>query len=773
MSEPASSESQVERGRHSLGESRSQRRLAMLELELRRLERRAEQAEGALAAIEASTVWRLSLPLRRALSGLKRFKQRLGLRLTQTRLGQRLYGLIRGNPAASTAIVKVDKGRFLADATQRFESFLASAERLALPAAPEPELSIVLVFYNQAPLSLDCLRSIVACCDVPAEVVIVDNASSDGTAQLLDRLDGACLIRNDDNRGFVEAVNQAAASARGRHLLLLNNDAELLPGSIRAAMATLDADQRTGAVGGRIVLLDGSLQEAGSMIWQDGSCLGYGRGDDPDQPEYMFRREVDYCSGAFLLTPRLLFEQLGGFDLAYAPAYYEESDYCVRLRQAGYRVVYEPAAVIRHFEFASSGGLSGASKLQSAHREIFVQRHPDFLAGQFAPDPGHVLQARSLNPGKRLLLIDDRVPHVQLGSGYPRCNDLIHSLVALGFEVTLYPLDSIFDDWTAVYRSLPREVEVMLGHGVLGLAGFLSQRHDYYDQVVISRPHNMQLVRSALDGDLSAFGRARVVYDAEAVIAPREMARQRLLGAQIDASAEAASLRAEIELAESVDAIVTVSEPEAELFRAAGHSRVDVLGHGVQAAPQAATFDDRHGFLFVGALRDDGSPNVDSLLWFINLVLPRLIDALGQDTVLYVVGDPSAPSLAAIDSDQIHLLGALDSLDLPFSVCRVFIAPTRFAAGIPHKVHAAAAGGMPVVATSLLAKQLGWQNESELLTADDADAFVHACLRLYREPALWQSVRDQALTAIQRDCSPESFQARVEAIFGRGRMAAE
>src|SRR5262249_1916395 len=153
---------------------------------------------------------------------------------------------------------------------------------------------------------------------------------------------------------FLLAVNQAAREARGEYLLLLNNDAQLLPGSLAAAIATLESGVDIGAVGARIILLDGMLQEAGSIIWRDGSCLGYGRGDDPFAPMYMFRRDVDYCSGAFLLTPRRVWEQLGGFDEQFKPAYYDETDYCVRLWERGLRVVYEPNAAVLHYEFASS-----------------------------------------------------------------------------------------------------------------------------------------------------------------------------------------------------------------------------------------------------------------------------------------------------------------------------------------------------------------------------------------------------------------------------------
>ena len=108
------------------------------------------------------------------------------------------------------------------------------------------------------------------------------------------------------------------------------------------------------------MLPDGTLQEAGSIIWNDGTCTGFGRGREIADPEVMFRRDVDFCSAAFLLTHRWLFEYVGPFDEAYAPAYYEEVDYCVRLWRAGYRVVYDPDILVLHYEFGSSSSSAEA-----------------------------------------------------------------------------------------------------------------------------------------------------------------------------------------------------------------------------------------------------------------------------------------------------------------------------------------------------------------------------------------------------------------------------
>ncbi len=229
-------------------------------------------------------------------------------------------------------------GKSLMSTTGRIslESFLIAGSSLQFSQVESPQISIILVLFNRAELTLQCLHSILRCNFQSYEVVIVDNGSSDETGRLLNQIEGARIIRNNTNYHYLLACNQASREARGECLLLLNNDTQLLGNSLEFAIKTLRSSDDIGAVGGRIVLPDGTLQEAGSIIWQDGSCIGYGRGDSPFAPAYMFKRDVDYCSAAFLLTWRNLFLEGGGFDVAYVPAYYEETDYCVSLSWLGF-----------------------------------------------------------------------------------------------------------------------------------------------------------------------------------------------------------------------------------------------------------------------------------------------------------------------------------------------------------------------------------------------------------------------------------------------------
>ena len=216
-------------------------------------------------------------------------------------------------------------------------------------------------------------------------------------------------------------------------------------------------------MGGKILLADGKLQEAGSILWSDGSALGYGRGEDPNLPQYEFRRPVDYCSGAFLFTPRAIFLELGGFNDVYGPAYYEDADYCMQVWKAGFQVIYEPRAVIRHYESASSGGNEAARPAMAANQQIFRQRWSEQLHRHLPPSTGNILSAR-LAPsakGLKILYIHDRVPHQYLGTGFPRGVEILRALAGHGHHVTCFTF--MFPLREHEYSDIPRDIELLDG----------------------------------------------------------------------------------------------------------------------------------------------------------------------------------------------------------------------------------------------------------------------------------------------------------------------
>src|SRR5262249_3775778 len=159
------------------------------------------------------------------------------------------------------------------------------------------------------------------------------------------------------------------------------------------------------------------------------------------------------------------------------------------------------------------------------------------------------------------------------------------------------------------------------------------------------------------------------------------------------------------------------------------------------------------------------SPNGDSVLWFLNEVLPLVREGLGAPAPFRVVGVNRSPRLARSAAPDVEVVGAVDDVAPFYDAARVFVAPTRFRAGIPLKAYHAAAHGLPIVCSELVASQLGWRPGRELLVARDAIGFARCCLELYRDAALWQSLRAAALERVRAECSRSAFRERLDGIL--------
>jgi GT2 family glycosyltransferase len=243
-----------------------------------------------------------------------------------------------------------------------------------------PEISVVMVTHGAWPLTERALGALRNNTDAALELIIVDNASTDQTRRHLADLDGALVLLNDENDGFGPATNRGAAHARADLLLLLNSDAFVSPGWLGPLREAL-REPGTGAAIPQLLHPDGSLQDAGALLAQDGTVLMYGDGDDPSEPAYRFRRAVDYGGAACLLLPRGLFQSLGGFDPMYAPAYYEDADLGLRIAERGLNVLYEPRSQVTHVRYGS-GTAEAAVSLSERNRARFVERWSHRLIGR-------------------------------------------------------------------------------------------------------------------------------------------------------------------------------------------------------------------------------------------------------------------------------------------------------------------------------------------------------------------------------------------------------
>ncbi|HPR60708.1 MAG TPA: glycosyltransferase family 4 protein [Prolixibacteraceae bacterium] len=257
----------------------------------------------------------------------------------------------------------------------------------------------------------------------------------------------------------------------------------------------------------------------------------------------------------------------------------------------------------------------------------------------------------------------------------------------------------------------------------------------------------------------------KIIYDAEAIFAQREIALLELKGEKVNKSLVKQKIEKEILLTNIADTVISVSENDAQYFREYGTHDVRVLGHTIDIKPGSNQFAERKDLLFVGNLDYNESPNTDSLIWFINEVFP-IVQQQIKGIKLNVVGSANAPILKKIKNKSVVVHGRVNNTDKFYNQNRVFIAPTRFAAGIPFKIHEAAANGIPVVATKLLCHQLGWKNNEIIIESEcNATDFAKKVINLYNDKTLWEQLQNNALHLIKTEMSLDSYMHTIKRIL--------
>jgi GT2 family glycosyltransferase len=251
-----------------------------------------------------------------------------------------------------------------------------------------PKISIIIPNHDRAHLTrLSAVAAASSHIKVPFEIICADNGSSAEELAALARAEVPLrVIELGSNKGFGEACNVGAKKARGEYLLFLNNDAFLRPGTVDELLAGFSSHPDCGAAGPVMLNIDDSLQEAGCTIQPDGFPLRHGRQDPnsnlPSLPRF---KPMDYVSAACLMVKRHEFLALGGFAPKYSPAYYEDTDFCLRLLMRGKRVYLASKTSCYHIENATSRDIENgawATRTSEAHRAIFLQDWAPYLASR-------------------------------------------------------------------------------------------------------------------------------------------------------------------------------------------------------------------------------------------------------------------------------------------------------------------------------------------------------------------------------------------------------
>ena len=365
-------------------------------------------------------------------------------------------------------------------------------------------MSVIVAVCNRYWSTLACFGAIkTAQAGADFEVIVIDDCSSDKTSRILSGVPGLVTLRNDKRLGLSGSFNIGAGAAKGEYLVCLDQDTLVSKGWLGSLAQTFRDFPDAGLAGAKLVRPDGRLKEAGASLWRDASAWAYGESDDAGHPWYNFAREVDYCTGGFMV-PRALFLDLGGFDVNQSDAF-ADADLAFRIRLSGHKVIYQSVATI-----VQQHGPTRESEPHPEDRNKLRPISSDFAIAMATGFKHTPIQARgssgwfgrtvkSKRRSGRCSVIDHRIPSPDRDSGSLRMMEIIRGIKRRGHHVTLVPDNmAVFSPYLENLES--EGVEVIHRPYYDSVEEYLAQHGREQNLVIISRAdvasRHMALVRA-------------------------------------------------------------------------------------------------------------------------------------------------------------------------------------------------------------------------------------------------------------------------------------
>ena len=610
--------------------------------------------------------------------------------------------------------------------------------KIIVPKEEKPLVSIVIPVYNQYVYTYKCLKSISDYTkDVKYEIIIGDDLSNDGIKYLSSYVKNINIVRNDVNLKFLKNCNNAAKKARGKYILFLNNDTQVTENWLSSLISLIESDNKIGMVGSKLVFPNGLLQEAGGIICSDGAGYNYGKFDDANKPQYNYVREVDYISGASIMLYKKLWDEIGGFDELFAPAYCEDSDLAFEIRKRGLKVVYQPKSVVVHYEGVSNGvDVNNATSLK--HYQIENNRKlMDKWQKEFRYLPSSKLNKSNiqfrdrLNGRKTILVIDHFVPEYDKDAGSKTTYQYLKMFVEKGYIVKFLG-DNFYQSEPYTSELQQMGIEVLYGIDYKNtINDWIIENKDNIDVAYLNRPHisvkYIDFIKENTDIKIIYYGhdlhflREKREYEItkdEKHLVDSDYWKEIELGLMRKSDQVYYPSKVEENLIKSIDDSINVKAISAYIF-----DKVDI--------EKQMDFENRKGIMFVGGFNH--RPNVDAVLWFMKEIYPCI--RKNEDIPFYIVGSNPPEQIKNLKNEPgVIFKGYVTDEELKnlYEKCKLVVVPLRYGAGIKGKVVEAMSMGVPIVTTSTGAEGIHGLEKIVPVT-DEPKEFANELLEIYND----------------------------------------
>ena len=699
--------------RNSMVEGQLNRRIADLENRLAYFEKAPFKAGMKKATFSTLRTVRKVLPLPETV--------KLGMARKMTGLAQRLQ------PPNQSAFITTDE--FLPEYT---------TINFAFPETENPVISIIVPVYNEISQTVACLESIYQqAISVDYEVILADDCSPDPLHKILKKIKGLRYYRNEKNLQFLENCNHNSGYARGDYIVFLNNDTLVKPGWLQSLYQTFFEHGDVGVVGSKLLFPTGELQEAGGIIWEDASGWNWGRGQDPNHPLYNFVRDVDYVSGASFMIKTDLFREIGGFSSGLEKAYYEDTDCCFRVRELGYRVLYQPLSEVIHIEGLSSGTdlSSGMKRYQEINKNTFYETWKHRLATHLpnAQTP-EIASDRSVHG--HVLYVDAVTPEPDKDSGSVDSVNTMAILRSLGYRVHFVP-GTNFAHWGKSTHDLQKMgVECIFHPYYSNMDMLLNERGNCFDYVVLSRAEVCDLFLKKIRKKCPD---AKIIYNTVDMHFLR-MEREAKQNKDSDMALAASVMKKkELGFIKNADATIVLSEYERSFL-----NKIHSIAPKLWTIPlvrneqvRRANFDSSSDILFIGGYKHP--PNVDAVDWLVKKIWPKIREAL-PGVNLIICGSHMPDNFSQYESSDVILKGYIEDLDGFVAQRRLTIAPLRFGAGLKGKVASSIGIGVPCLGTPIAFEGMAAEGLNNIkFKATTPLQFARMAKSLYTDKKKWEA----------------------------------
>ena len=673
-------------------------------------------------------------------------------------------------------------------AKKEFKDFCKSNRFININNSGDLHVSIIIILHNKDALTYKCLNSLSEISDTNIELIIIDNNSTDRTDLLLSKLKGNIkIIKNKTNLHFVKSVNQALEFASKEFVALVNNDTILDPFIFSNAYKTLSSLSYDPIIGGMVMHLDGRIQDAGSIVFKDGSCLGLGRRAVPNCSLYNFKRTVDYISGCFLFCKKNIFETLNGFDTRFAPAYFEETDFCFRFSANNGKIIYQPECKLWHYEYGSDSSTNNKQKLMRTNQKKFFDIHSQVIKNKlsrnyFNESNINYLMYGHIEDGNKILIIDDKFPSQYIGAGFSRAADIFNILLKETVFISYYITN--YNDNDQIDNTNFFNVEVIKEslNNSQDLHHFLLNRQDFYSKIIISRSHNHSAFLKAvnkLPDPCKQNILNKSIIDIESIFCIRQGLHEYLKTNKVLPNENSLIPNLDKKLDEELNGFsefsefYTVSKVEKDLLINSGklksNSKIFLVPHVMRPQNIDNSYNEflkRNEIGFLGSFSDLDSPNIDSIKWLNKELIYEINKILKPNKQITVVGNSTIECKKIINEVELShknfkYLGKIEDLSEFFSKLKVFIVPTRIGAGISHKLHLAASYGIPIVSTDIIANQMSLESGEDIFTANTSKEFATKIGLIFNNYEIWKKLSNSSINITIRDCNLENWERTI------------